>query len=45
MKAEELLEMLNDPKKAERMKSLGWNVEEARIECEKSIASKQAPNE
>jgi len=41
VKAEALLRILNGPKKSETMRKLGWNIEAARIECEKVIAGKK----
>jgi len=41
VKAETLLRILNDPQKSETMRKLGWNIEAARIECEKVIAGKK----
>lgn len=44
MPARELLEILNDPKRAANSAKLGWDIDEARRECEKSIAIEQAAN-
>lgn len=45
MDAKELLKILDDPKCAANAAKLGWDTNQARIECEKSIASQQAPND
>ena len=34
--AEALLEIINDPRRAEALASTGWDVEEMRVECDKA---------
>ena len=39
MPARDLLEILNDPNKQQELKSLGWDVDAIRQECEAAITS------